>query len=263
MSRPEQVRRSASKAAAGGRRNFFIACLVIALAAIASGLWREANNPRFEVQVGQMSGLVHESQDEVLAAAALAPKQNAWLIDRRAVERRVESLPWVSRASVTVSWPNVVSIDVVERSPVARVELVAADLAGTPPAFAVIDEACQVLAVTTDPGEWASLPALVVSPPLDGSAQPGQRLDAGGVPQALDALHELRGLGLAVSAVSVAPATGIGATADRNLRVLFGDDDDLARKVSLFLAIAAKISTPERIAYVDVRSIRAPTVLYR
>jgi len=236
---------------------------VIALAAIASGLWREAHNPRFDVQLGPMNGLVHESQDDVLAAAALAPEQNAWLLDRRVVERRIEALPWVSRASLTVSWPNVVGIDVVERNPVARVELIGDSFAGAPPAFAVIDEACRVLAVTTDPSEWASLPALVVSPPLDGAAQPGERLAQGGVPQALDALHELRGLGLAVSAVSVAPATGIGATADRNLRVLFGDDDDLARKVSLFLAIAAKISTPERIAYVDVRSVRAPTVLYR
>lgn len=262
MNRPESVRRPEVKAAASNRRTVLVVCLAIAAAAIGYALFREAQDPRFAAQIGSVSGLAHETSADVVAAAQIDPAQNAWLIDRRAAERRIEALPWVARAKMNISWPNVVDIDVTERKPVARVELVAA-AAAAPAAFAVIDQLGRVLAVTTDPSERADLPTISVAPPPGGGTEPGQQLARADVTQALDALHELRSLGLVVSAVSVAPSTGIGATADRNLRVLFGDDDDLARKAALFLAIAAKISTPERIAYVDVRSVRAPTVLYR
>jgi cell division protein FtsQ len=263
VSRPEAVRRPVAKAAASNRRSFLILCLAVAFACLGFAGWRGAHDPRFAAQVGEVSGLVHETRGDVIAAADLDPQVNAWLIDRQAVAQRIEALPWIRQAQVAVAWPNIVTISVVERTPVARVDLVADRREGSPPAFAVIDEVCRVLAVTTDPAQHADLPRISVTPSPDGGAEPGQNLDRGDVTRALAALRELQGLGLLVSAVSIAPSTGIGATADRNLRVLFGDDDDLARKAALFLAIAAKISTPERIAYVDVRSVRAPTVLYR
>lgn len=263
MSRPEAVRRPAAKAAASSRRTFLFLCLLVATASLTFAGWRSAHDPRLVAHLGAVIGTEHETSDDVIAAAAIDPQANAWLIDRRAVERRIEALPWVSVARVSVTWPNLVTISVSERTPVARVDLGGAQAEGSPPAFALIDATSRVLAVTTDPAQNAALPQVSVNPAPSGGTEPGQTLVSSDVSHALAALRELRSLGLLVSAVSVAPSTGIGATADRNLRVLFGDDDDLARKAALFLAIAAKISTPERIAYVDVRSVRAPTVLYR
>lgn len=262
MNRPEALRRHAAKQAAFAQRFVLGAGLFIALGAIGFGLWREARDPRFNPHLGAVRGLAHESEADVVAAMALAPDGNAWLIDRRAVRQRLEALPWVSTASVNVAWPNEVSVDLTERVPAARVELPQAQGQIAVPAVAVIDETQRVLVVSTDPQEYAQLPRLVVDPaPRPASA--GQTLADRDVAQALSALRELRALGLTISAVAVAPSTGISATADRNLHVLFGDDEELAAKAQLFKAIVAKISTAARIAYVDVRSVRAPTVLYR
>ncbi|MDB5028648.1 MAG: Cell division protein FtsQ, partial [Candidatus Eremiobacteraeota bacterium] len=40
------------------------------------------------------------SRDEVRAAASLSPDANVWLLDPRAVARRIEAIPYVGRASV-------------------------------------------------------------------------------------------------------------------------------------------------------------------
>jgi cell division septal protein FtsQ len=264
MSRPEPVRRQTARNGAFARRALLAVGCALALAAICFGLAREVGNPRFWVELAPIRGLVHTSSDQVVAAAALPAQQNAWLLNRAALRRRIEALPWVGRVSLRVMWPNRLQIDVVERQPVARVAI--APLGGEEepvPHFAVIDETQRVLAVSADPTDMASLPVLVLTPPPAGEAVPGSDLNSRDAAQALAAFKRLSALGLHVSEVAIAPSTGISATADRNLRVLFGEDEDLAKKAQLFQAIVAKISTTERIAYVDVRSIRAPTVLYR
>lgn len=241
----------------------FLAWLLVAFGVIGYELYGEARDPRFAANIGTVGGLVHESEPEVVGAMALAPDQNAWLINRRAAERRIEGLPWVGRAAIHVTWPNQVTVDVTERTPMARVELSGDQMQPPIGASAIIDETQRVLAVTTSEDERAELPRIVVVPPPVGPVSAGETLANSDVTQALKALRELRTLGLPISAVAIAPSTGISVTANRNLRVLFGDDEELAKKAQLFEAIVAKISTPERIAYVDVRSVRAPTVLYR
>jgi cell division septal protein FtsQ len=147
---------------------------------------------------------------------------------------------------------------------VARVALAPFSGAEEPvPRYAAIDDTQRVLVISENPEFLGQLPLLVVSPPPSGDVTPGNALARREVEDALDAYRRLSVLGLQVSQVAIAPSTGISATADRNLRVLFGEDEDLAKKAQLFRAIVAKISTPSRIAYVDVRSIHAPTVLYR
>ncbi len=263
MSRPEPVRRHVVKQAATNQRLVFLAWLLIALGAIGYELYAQARDPHFAANIGTVTGLAHESEGEVLGALALAPDQNAWLINRRAAEWRIERLPWVGRASLHVTWPNEVTIDVIERTPMATVDLSQDTTQPPRRAAAIIDETQRVLAVTTARDEHAELPRIVVLPPPVGPVSAGDTLANSDVTQALRALRELRTLGLPISAVGIAPSTGISVTANRNLRVLFGDDEELAKKAQLFEAIVAKISTPERIAYVDVRSVRAPTVLYR
>ena len=262
MSRPEQVRRRSSRQAAAGRQLVLLTTCVVAAAAIGVGLVREAANPRFAVDIVAIRGLVHTSAPDVVTAAALQPGQNAWLVDRRAVATRIEALPWVGAVALHVSWPNRLAIDVSERKAVALVLLDAPSLGLPRPRYATIDDTQRVLALSdaADPG--SQLPVLVVVP-LPTDATPGNTLARPEVGQALDACGALRALGLQISEIAIAPSTGISATADRNLRVLFGEDEDLARKAQLFQAIVAKISTPSRVAYVDVRSVRAPTVLYR
>jgi len=264
MSRPEQVRRRSTRQALAGRTALLLATCALAAAAIGVGLWHEARNPRFAVEIVAIDGLGHTTPAQVIAAAGLPPGQNAWLIDRGALTRRIEGLPWIGRTTLGLGWPNRLTIKVTERRPVARVAITPTGGEEEPVLrYALIDDTQRVLEITSDPQVQADLPVLVVTLAPSGDLSPGSGLDSSEVALALDADRRLTQLGLKVSQVAIAPSTGISATADRNLRVLFGEDEDLAKKAQLFQAIVAKISTPSRIAYVDVRSVRAPTVLYR
>jgi cell division septal protein FtsQ len=258
--RPKQVRRTAAHAATAGRRTLLLAGLALALATLGYNLSREASNPGFRAVIVSVRGGQHTAAADIIAAAALPANQNAWLIDRTAVRRRIEALPWVDRAWVSVSWPNCVSISVSERTAVAALET--GETGVGQPGYAVIDATQRVVEIAHRESTFANLPRLIVAGvPADVAA--GQTLSDPDVARALSALRELRALGLTISAVAIAPSTGISATANRDVRVLFGDDEDLARKAALFQAIVAKLSTPKLVAYVDVRSIHAPTVLYR
>jgi cell division septal protein FtsQ len=260
MSRPKPLGRHAAKAAISGRRAVLLVSVALATAVLAYGIVRQLHDPKFDAVIAGVSGAVHQSPADIVAAAGLSPSQSAWLINRQAVQRRIEALPWIKRASLAVAWPNRVEITVTERVPVAAVQIGANGAVGS--AYAVIDDSQRVVALTLDPSELAGLPKVVVSNEEAGPTA-GQDLANSDVTEALVALRELRGLGLMVSSISIAPSTGISATADRNVHVLFGDDADMARKVQLFEAIVAKLSTPQLVAYVDVRSVHAPTVLYR
>jgi cell division septal protein FtsQ len=264
MSRPEPVRRRNTRQTLASRTALLLAACVLAAGALGAGLWHEARNPRFAVEIVAIDGLVHSTPAQVIAAAALAPAQNAWLINRGALTRRIEALPWVGRATLSFGWPNRLTIKVTEREAAARVAISPAGGEEEPVLrYALIDDGQRVLEITSDPRVQADLPVLVVTPAPSEDPMPGSELGSSEVALALDADRRLTALGLRVSQVAIAPSTGISATADRNLRVLFGEDEDLAKKAQLFQAIVAKISTPSRIAYVDVRSVRAPTVLYR
>ncbi|MDQ6780564.1 MAG: FtsQ-type POTRA domain-containing protein [Candidatus Eremiobacteraeota bacterium] len=263
MSQPKRdARRSASR-----RSNWRgVLTLMTALALLAALLYaglRVSHDPRFNVVVGPISGLGHTGRGDVLQALALRPDQNAWLLNRRASAARVERLPWVKTAHVSIRWPNVLHVALSERQPVASVVLAAGNGEEPLPRYALIDPSQRVLTLARVREPQAGLPLLLITPAPNAAVQPGDALDNKSVGQALEALSRLKALGLQVSEVAIAPATGISARADRDLRVLFGDDEDLAKKAAVFQAIVAKISQPAHIAYIDVRSVRAPTVLYR
>lgn len=261
MSRPKRQPR---RTAAPRRRGALAAVTaLVLLAALAYGGSRESHDPRFNLVVGTISGLGHTTRDQVVQALALRPDQNAWLLDRRAIAARAERLPWVKTAHVRIRWPNVLQVALSERQPVASVVLSTASGEEPLPRYALIDPNQRVLTLARVRDPQAGLPLLLITPPPNAAVQPGDALADRNVGQALEALGRLKALGLQVSEVAIAPATGISARADRDLRVLFGDDADLAKKAAVFRAIVAKISSPAHIAYIDVRSVRAPTVLYR
>jgi cell division protein FtsQ len=92
--------------------------LVLAIAAggaVGSG-WL-LSSPRFAIGVVEVSGQSRMSQEEVEAAAAIAPGTNIFTLDVDAVVARLEALPLVRRADVVRHLPNRVSIMVEERRP--------------------------------------------------------------------------------------------------------------------------------------------------
>lgn len=264
--RPMNARRKALP----NRRRAAVALLVVVAAVIcAVGVLavKEVQNPRLALEKIDVSGARRTSTSDVLLAAALPSGSNIWLLDTPSAERRVEALPWIATASVRRSWPNRVSIVVSERFPVARMLLPSGGTSEEPVSqVALIDADMRVLAVGPGDGAGAGaateLPLFRIVPQPD-AVPPGAIVAGDDVAHAYDAMVELRALGLRISEVDLKPATGVTVTCDGGLRVILGSDDDLAKKVSLFKAIAPKISAPQDVVYVDLRSVRAPTVLYR
>ena len=172
-------------------------------------------------------------------------------------------LPWIDEAHVRRAWPNRVSIAVTERTPVARVAVPNGGSAEEPvQEAALIDASMRVLALGQPDGQAVALPLIRIEP-QPGPIVPGAAITDVDLDHVYDAMVQLRALGLRISEVDLKPATGMTVTCDDGLRVILGSDGDLAKKVSLLKAIAPKITAPEDVVYVDLRSLRAPTVLYR
>jgi len=244
------------------RRTVLLLILLIIACGIAAGAYLEAGDPRFALATVGIIGERHTAQTDILDAAALPKGANIWLLDLASARRRVEALPWVATASFHRFWPNRLLITVVERAPVARVAMPLAAAGEEPaPGLALIDATLRVLAYV--PASTArDLPLFRVDPPMAPIA-PGLTIAGSPVQDAYDAMVQLRALGLRISEVDLKPASGVTVIIDSGLHVILGSDGDFGEKVTLLRAIAPKIASPERVVYVDLRSVRAPTVLYR
>ncbi len=243
----------------------WLAAAAVLTSAAAFGAFREARDPRFGLSAPEVAGTRMTPVDAVIRAAAFPKGSNIWLLDTASAARRVEALPWVLDARIHRTWPNRLRIDVTERAPVARIVLPSSGDAEEPvDSVALIDETLRVLSIEPVDALRAgdrTLPLFRIKPAprLEaGSAAAGDALQS-----AYDMLLQLRGLGLRVSEVDLSPATGAAAVCYDGLRVLFGGEEALADKVALLRAIAPKIAQPHDVVYVDLRSVRAPTVLYR
>lgn len=81
----------------------------------------------------EVTGAARLSRAEVVARAAVSKATNVWWLDELAVERRLETDPWIADARVSTGFPATIRIAIVERSPIAVVSdrlgdlLVAAD----------------------------------------------------------------------------------------------------------------------------------------
>lgn len=241
---------------------------VVAAAALVAFGFKEASDPRFAFDGLTVRGEAKTPLAQIDDAAGFAVGANVWLLDTASAQRRIEALPWVDTASVRRSWPNHVQVVVTERRPVVRV--LVGQLSAEEPmaADALVDATGRVLDISAigsrdaKEEQAAALPVIRLYPPPVG-LQAGFAMPGDDFQQAYDALVQLRALGLRVSEVDLRPATGLTVTSDDGLRAILGTDDDLAKKVTLLKSIVPKIASREDVVYVDLRSVRAPTVLYR
>lgn len=235
-----------------------IACAALAGFSFAAQAF--ARDPRFALAGVGVSGNVRTPGALIVGAAGLPAGANVWLLHARAAAARVERLPWIDSATVRRTWPNVVTVEVTERVAAARLRQAGP---GGAPHYALIDRTLRVLTVDELRADDAALVTLSISPAPAAPWQPGETVEQPDVAVALDAYDRLRLLGVRPMEVDVAPSTGVSAVTDTEFRVLFGKPDQLDRKVALFEAIAARLNRPKDVAYIDVRTIRAPTVQYR
>jgi len=140
-----------------GRR--LVATVIVAAVTIAAVSLVASRSSLLRLRHLEVVGTSSLTRTDVVRLAALPPSTNVLWFDAGAVERRLESDPWVARATVSRSLPGTIRISVVERAPVAMIRdgrgftLLAAD-------------GVELGSVEADP----SLPEIVLVP---GSSPPG------------------------------------------------------------------------------------------
>lgn len=99
-------------------RAFLVIGVLIGLVFMVRGLLPMINQPVTQIQV--VGRLTHLSPTEVAATANIASGTRLFDVQMKAMEQRVEALPWVAKAIITRQWPSQIRIRITERTPVAR-----------------------------------------------------------------------------------------------------------------------------------------------
>lgn len=90
-----------------------------ALVVVAASAWGAINTPVFHATDVRVSGAERLSRAEILERAGIVPTTNVVRMSAGTISERLESSPWVAKATVTRELPHTVSIFIRERRPVA------------------------------------------------------------------------------------------------------------------------------------------------
>jgi len=102
-----------------GRR--LIATVILAAVTVAAVSLVASRSSLLRLRHLEVVGTSSLTRGDVVRLAALTPSTNVLWFDAGAVERRLESDPWVARATVSRSLPGTIRISVVERAPTAMI----------------------------------------------------------------------------------------------------------------------------------------------
>ena len=118
--RASGTRRRARQSNARRRSPIRIAALAIAsLVAATVGVVFLTRSAWFDVRSFEVRGAGHLSRDAVVRLADVSAGTSTVWLDDAAIERRIETDPWIAEATVGASWPHTVDIAIRERRPIA------------------------------------------------------------------------------------------------------------------------------------------------
>ena len=159
------IERRAVVARQAGRRRLRIVVATLGVAALGAGLFGLAHSPLISVRTVRVTGAVHTTRAEILAASGLGRDPPLVDVNTLADAHAIERLPWVRTTSVSVSFPSSVRVVVTERRVVAAARRGAASVA-------LLDVTGRVLAdASRPPAGIVSLVGLVDLPAPGGSVR--------------------------------------------------------------------------------------------
>lgn len=247
---PRPKRRSRPSLFARVRRFWIPAIVVCAL--VAWGGFTLASAPVFRLHELSVTGLAHVARSDVVAHAAIDPHANVWLLDRSAIARRVEALPYVATARIHRRPVGNLWIEIVERTADGCVRTHTAEPLTVDRADRVLEHGCpRTVSRSYELRKASDVPAggYVRESELAVLQSDAARLTVTG-----DRFRALRH-----------DAFG-GLEADRHdgVRIRFGDERDLERKCTLIGPIFAQLGTRgERVRALDLRAPATPVVEFR
>ena len=230
-----------------GRRRLRILAIGLAATALLIGVWFLLHTPLFGARSVTVTGNVHESAAQVIDAAGLANQPPLLDVDTGAVAARLERLPWVRTASVSVSWPDGVRIRVTEETP----RFVVSEAGGH---WATLSADGRVLAVSVAREDGLLLLTVPQPPGAPGTVLPGR--DQAG----LDVASTLPvSFAAQVTGVTVEPAGWVQLSMTTPIAVDIGTATQLTAKYEDVSSILAG-ATLHNGDVIDVSVPDAPTV---
>jgi cell division protein FtsQ len=224
----------------GGR--WFVLALGIAVV-LGAAAW-VSNSPVFDLRNLTIDGNAHLTVTHVARLSGLTSRSNVLWMSADPIEQRLESDPWVLRATVVRHLPSGITIDVTER-------IAAAVTAGDHPMLVAGDGTVLGRAEST-----TELP-FIVPPP--GHVTVGERLPVSTELAILAVLPEpLRAL---VTTVTREDDGSLALMMRDGITVHYGDASDVAAKADALRAVLAwAIRSHVHPVYVDVRAPAAPAI---
>lgn len=225
------------------------AALLIVGGGIASVVWLYRSDV-FEIRNVEVSGARRLSAQQVISLAAVPADATLLRVPTEAIEKRVQSSPWVAGVQVSRDFPHTLKIEVQERRPFAAVEVGRVAY--------IFDEQGMVLAA--QPTTATMLP-LMKEVPLATRPLPSQRLAAREVQNALGVLAALpQSLRAQIDIGYAASVDDFRLVTKGGLEIVFGRAEQLDKKV--FVVEKLIRDNPKKIIYMDVRAPDTPTAKY-
>jgi cell division septal protein FtsQ len=191
------------------------------------------------------------SRDTVRAAAGISRDTNVWLIDTRAMTRRIESIPYVDQAAIhRAQFPKpIVELAITVRRPSACVRGGGRDV--------TIDTAARVLQAGC---AMATLPRIDAG--KAGVPAPGGTIADPEVGRLLADAKALADANVAVRRLGRDRWGGLEAVDATGVAIEFGNDDDLAKKAALVEPVRKGVAN-RSIRAIDLRAPGTPIVEFR
>ena len=225
-----------------GRR--LVATMIVASLTIAAGSLVVSRSSLLRLRHLEVVGTSSLTRAQVVRLAALSSSTNVLWFDAGAVERRLESDPWVATATVSRRVPGTIRISVVERAPVAMIR--------TEVAFTLLAaDGVALGTVAADP----MLPEIVV---MTGSSLPEGNAPAQAAARAIAGLDGERRQAVVRAVVD---AGDLSVELNGGTRVEFGDTTGIEAKTAAARQILRWATTQgASVASVNVTAPDSPAV---
>ena len=229
-----------------GRRRLRVVLILAGFLVAGLLAWATARSPLLDVDHLRVTGAVHATPTSISAASGVHTGMAMVDVDEGGAVRRLQALPWVLRAQVGRRWPASVTINVVERVPVAGVPAQAG--------VAVVDRTGRV--VTVGPAPPPGLPVLLGLPPAGpaGTRIGGRAADLLAVAQAMPPQVTQR-----VAGVAAAEGGQVELRLKPSGVVRLGPPDQLAEKMLATQTVLTQVDLT-RLAVLDVRVPASPAI---
>lgn len=215
--------------------------------------------PAFRPRHVDVVGTKHLTAGEVIGALNLPSDRNIFLLSQAGLASRLQALPWVRTASVSLSLPDRVSVRVTEWTPSAVLQV------GETTYY--LNDLGEVLDPAAEAGGLT-----VINRPGFGPARDGQHAIGS---ELLPMLIQLRAgfapaFKISLTSFQLDPREVLTAQTDRGWTIIFGqmvtrdDRASLEPKLAALRALSSRIDlTSTSIQYINLENARAPAVQMR